>query len=38
MLQFHEPEDENGEKFETVGHAIDIKMNSSNKPSNIDIE
>lgn len=38
MLQFHEPEEENGEKFETVGHAIDIKMNSSNKPSNIDIE
>lgn len=38
MLRFTEQEEDNSEKFETVGHAIDIKMNSSNKPSSIGIE
>lgn len=38
MIKFPDQEDEYGQKFETVGHAIDIKLNSSNKPSSIGIE
>lgn len=38
MIKFPDQEDQYGEKFETVGHAIDIKLNSSNKPSPIGIE
>ena len=30
-LKFTDNEDDNSEKFETVGQPIDIKMNSSNK-------
>ena len=38
-LRFTDNEDENSEKFETVGQPIDIKMNSSNKNfSNLNIE
>lgn len=38
-LKFTDNEDENSEKFETVGQPIDIKMNSSNKNfGHLDIE
>ena len=38
-LKFTDNEDDNSEKFETVGQPIDIKMNSSNKNfGNMNIE